>query len=73
MSNICLKVASEKKWGTQNFDFINLKKLSLGKFFETHTDIEFSNFLLQLKNERSGSKTLCGFCIIFILKRIMTF
>ena len=35
--------------------------------------IEFSNFLLQLKNERSGSKTLCGFYIILILKRILTF
>ena len=28
----------------------------------THTDIiEFSNFLLQLKNQRSGSRTVCGF------------
>ena len=35
--------------------------------------IGFSNFLLQLKNERSGSKTLCGFYIILILKGILTF
>ena len=28
MSNICLKVTIEKKWCTQNFDFLNLKSLS---------------------------------------------
>ena len=40
----------------------------------THAGIiEFSNFLLQLKNQRSGSKTLCGVSIILILKGIMTF
>ena len=37
----------------------------------THGDIiEFLKFLLQLKNQRSGSKTLCGFSIILILKGI---
>ena len=35
--------------------------------------IEFQNFLVQLNNERSGSKTMCGFSIILILKGIMTF
>ena len=40
----------------------------------THADItEFSNFLFQLKNWRSGSKTLYGFTIILILRGIMTF
>ena len=39
----------------------------------THTDIEFSNFLLQLKNQGSGSKTVRGFSINLILKGIMTF
>ena len=39
----------------------------------SHADIEFSNFLLQLKNQRFGSKTMCGFSIILILKGIMTF
>ena len=29
------------------------------------------NFLLQLKNQRSGSKTVCGFTSISILKGIM--
>ena len=73
MSNICLKLTSEKKWGTQNFDFINLKSLPLGKLLEPHKDVGFPNFLLEFKSERYGSKTLCGFCIIFVLKRIMTF
>ena len=34
---------------------------------------EFSNFLLQLKNQKSGSKAVCGISIIFILKGIMIF
>ena len=39
----------------------------------THADIiEFSNFLLRPKNQRSGSKTVCGFSIVLILKGIMT-
>ena len=39
-----------------------------------HADIiEFLNFLLQLKNQRCGSKTVCGFSIILILKGSMTF
>ena len=33
--------------------------------------IEFSNLLLQLKNQRSRSKTVCGFS--FLLKEIMAF
>ena len=28
--------------------------------------IEFRNVLLQLKNQRSGSKSMCGFSIILI-------
>ena len=35
--------------------------------------IEFSNFSLQLKNQRCGGKTVCDFFIILILKRTMTF
>ena len=56
--------------------FFKLKSLSPGQFWgaPTHADItEFSNFLLQLKNQRSGSKTVCGFSITFILKGIKTF
>ena len=40
----------------------------------THADIiEFSNFLVQFKRQRSSIKTVCGFSIIFVLKGIMTF
>ena len=35
--------------------------------------VEFSNFVLQLKNRRSVNKTVCGFAMILSLKRIMTF
>ena len=68
MSNIYLKVTIEKKWRIQNLDFKNLKSLSPGQFLActTHAGIiKFSNFLLQLKNT---SKTVCGFCSIFIFK-----
>ena len=56
--------------------FLGLENLSSGQFWgaPTHADIiEFSNFLLQLKNERSGSKSVCGFSVILILKEVMTF
>ena len=43
-----------------------------GEFQLTHIT-EFSKFLLQLKSQRSGSKTVSGFSIIFILKGVMTF
>ena len=41
MSNICLKVSIEKKWQTQNFDFISLKMCSLDSFLGApiHADI----------------------------------
>ena len=70
MSNIYLKVS------IKNFDFTGLKNLSQGQFWgaPTHAVItEFQNFLLKLKNQRSGSKTVCGFSIFLILKGIMTF
>ena len=35
--------------------------------------VEFSNFVLQLKNRRSVNKTVCGFSMILSLKGIMTF
>ena len=33
--------------------------------------IEFLNFLLQLKNQKCESKTVCGFSVIFVMKEIM--
>ena len=35
MSNIYLKVTIEKKWFSQNFDFLSLKNLSLVQFLES--------------------------------------
>ena len=75
MLNIYLKLTTKKTWRTQNFEFLLSKSLSTSHFWgaPTHADIiEFSNFLLQLNNQRSGSKNLCGFPIIFILEGIMT-
>ena len=59
MSDVYLKVTIEKKWHTQNFNFLSLESSSPHQFLgaSTHADvIEFSNFLLQFKNQRSGSK-----------------
>ena len=54
--------------------FSKFKKVRLQVSFwgaPTHADImEFLNFLLKLKNQRSGSKTVCGFSIIFYFERI---
>ena len=72
MSNIYLKVTGE------TFS----KRQFSGKIFHqvrfwgapAQADIiEFQNFLLQLKNQRSGSKTVRDFSIMLILKEIMTF
>ena len=71
MSNIYLKVTVEKKWRSQNFDFLSLKILSLGQFlgYPTLADIiEFSIFLFQLKNQKSESKIVCGFSITYFGK-----
>ena len=74
--NIYLKVPIAKNWHFRSFDFVSLKNWSQDQFLgsPTHADItEFPNFLLQIKIQRSGSKTECNFSIILILKGIMTF
>ena len=73
MSNIYL-IFIEKIWCSQIFNFVSLKNLSPGQFWraQTQEDIEFQNLLLQLKNQRHGSKTMCGFSITLILNEIMT-
>ena len=76
MSNIYVKVTIKKNWRSINFDFLSLKNCHQISFWgaPTHADIiEFQNFLLQFKNQRSESKNVCGFSIILILKGIMTF
>ena len=77
MSNIYFKVAIEIKAMYSILQFSKLKSSSPGQFFggaPSHADIiKFSNFLLQLINQRSGSKIVCGFSIILRLKGIMMF
>ena len=54
----------EKQWHTQNFDFLSLKSSSAGQFLENSNSIgyiEFSNLLLQLKNQESERKTVVYF------------
>ena len=73
ISNIYLKDTLEIKWRTQNFDFTSLKRLFKVSFWgaATHVGIiESSNFLLQPKNQRTESKNVYGFSIIFILKAL---
>ena len=66
MSKIHLKVTIEKIRGTQK---VRLQVSSWGA--PAHADIiEISNFMLQSKNQ---SKKVCGFCLVFISKGIMTF
>ena len=77
MSNIYLKVTiEEKNWRSQNLNYLDLKNLPPGQFWGAPTYeviVEFENFLLLVKNQRSGTKTACRFSIILILKDIMTF
>ena len=69
MSKIHLKVTIEKIRGTQK---VRLQVSCWGA--PAHADIiEISNFMLQSKNQRSASKKVCGFCLVFISKGIMTF
>ena len=58
ISNIYLKVTIEKNWSFQNFGFLSLKNLSPGQFLGISFSREFWNFLLQLKNQRSGTNAL---------------
>ena len=46
MSNIYLKVTIEKNRHSQNFDFLSLKNLSQGQFFE---ELQLTQVLLNFK------------------------
>ena len=61
MLRIYLKVTIEKKWLTQNFDFPSLKNSSPGQFLGSSNSRRchwILNFLLQVKDQRSGNKTV---------------
>ena len=58
MSNIYWKATIEKNLRSHNFDFSSLKYLSPGQFLGYHRILKLKK--KQLKNHRSGSKTVCG-------------
>ena len=54
--------------------FSKFKKFNFRSVFgELPDTIEFSNFLLQLKNQRSGSKTVCGIPLALLGKWTLRF
>ena len=74
MSSICLKVTTEKKWHSKYFAFISLSSLYPSQFWRAPTQadtIEFSNFLLQLKSQRSGNKTVAFLLYLFCNKLVL--
>ena len=76
MSNIYFNVTTEKKWPTQNFDFLSLKSSSLGQHLRSSNSCRCQwifNFLLQLKNHTSGSKLCVAFLLLWLLKWLWHF
>ena len=76
MSDIYLKVTIEKNWRSQNFDILGLNISHQVSFWgaPTHADIiEFSNFLLQLKNKRLGAKLCVAFLLFSFWKELWGF
>ena len=73
MSNIYLKYTFGKKWCTQNLDFQNFKISSPDQFLGSSKSIRyheiFYNFFTQLKNQRTGSKTVVRLFYYFNFKR----
>ena len=76
MSDIYLKAAIEKNLRSQNFNLLSFRNLSPGQFLgtptSTHISLNFKTFCWNLKNQRSGSKTVSGFSTVLILKAIMS-
>ena len=74
MSNVCFKATIKKKWRTQNFDFLSLESSSSGQFLRSSISSRYHwIFKVLVATQRSGSKIICAFSIIFILKGNMTF
>ena len=44
MSNIYLKVTTEKNWHSQNFDFLSLKNWSPGQFLGAPNHVDITEF-----------------------------
>ena len=74
MSNIYLKVTTEKNWRFQNVDFLSLKNLSSGQFLGSSNSHGYHKiFKLLVATQRSEVWEQNRFSIILILKEIMTF
>ena len=76
MSNICLKVTL-RKIDVPKLQFYKFLKFVPWSVFEelrlTQVSLNFKTLCYDLKTRVFGSKTVCGFSIIFILKGILTF
>ena len=77
MSIICLNNFHWPKLMFSKLRFFGPKKLSPVQFLGSSTArryiIEFSIFLLQLRDQRSRSKTVCGFPLFWFWKELWCF
>ena len=68
MSNTYLKVTIEKKWRTQNFDFLSLKSLSPGQFLGSSNsrryDLIFKLLAVTQKSEVLEQNCVLRFIIL---------
>ena len=71
MSNIYLKVTTEKNWCSQNFDFLSLKNVSPGQFLgssNSHRSPNFKTSCCNLKMMDLGAKLCVAFLLFYQLK-----
>ena len=76
MLNIYVKVTFEKKWRTQNFDFLILKRSSPDQFLGS-SNLYLYNWIFKIfvatEISEVWEQNCIWFSIIFILKEIMTY
>ena len=76
MSNIYLKffIDTFSKLRFSGFKkFITRSDFGEPQGTHSNASLNFKTLVMQPKNQRSGSRTMCGFSIIVILKGVMTF
>ena len=77
MSHICLKCTIEKNWHSPDFHFISSENLSAGQFLRSSNSQRhhwiLTSFCNLKKKQGYGTKSMCGFSKIPVLKGIMTF
>ena len=72
ISNILLKFIIEKNWRSENFDFLSRKNCIQVSFWGALTQadiIEFSNFLVQLKNSEVSEQNYGWLFYYFYFER----